>query len=52
MFNKLGDYVAEIRDLNKHIKSVPMSKATTKLFDSIVAFIVSAGKYLSRGILG
>lgn len=52
MFDKLGGYVDEIRTLNQQIKSVAMSKATSKLFVSIVSFIASAGKYLTRGILG
>ncbi|KAI7774064.1 hypothetical protein LA080_009425 [Diaporthe eres] len=47
VFDKLGGYVAEIKDLNKYIKSVPMSKATSRLFVSIVEFIVSAGTYLT-----
>lgn len=52
MLNRLGGYVNEIRTLDRQIKSVGMSKATSKLFVSIVSFIASAGKYLTRGILG
>lgn len=51
MFERMGGYVEEMTALQEHIKSRPMSKAISRLFVTIVEFIVSAGSYLKHGIL-
>ncbi|KAK7744039.1 hypothetical protein SLS62_010339 [Diatrype stigma] len=51
MFQVIDDYSCEIRTLREKIKSVPMFKAISKLFVSIMAFIVAAGSYMKHGTL-
>lgn len=50
IFHKLNDYRNEMAALLKNIKSAPMSKAISKFFVAIVAFVASAGSYLRHGM--
>lgn len=51
VFDKIDDYVKEMQALQQNIKSTAMSKAISKLFVAIVAFIVSAGSYMKHNKL-
>ncbi|KAJ4407659.1 hypothetical protein N0V82_009861 [Gnomoniopsis sp. IMI 355080] len=51
IFDELDEYRQKMTALLANIKSAPMSKAISKFFVSIMAFVTSAGSYLEHGML-